>query len=139
MTTDRRDRQGLEVLDDDTCLRLLDESPVGRVAYVAAGEPVILPVNHVRIGRRVFFRTTTGTTLDAAMVRATMAFEVDGYDEQSRTGWSVLLRGAGDIEEDPDVLAELRARRLHPWADGVDRPTWVRILGLEVSGRRILA
>jgi nitroimidazol reductase NimA-like FMN-containing flavoprotein (pyridoxamine 5'-phosphate oxidase superfamily) len=131
------DRQGLEVLDPSTCLHLLDLSPVGRVAFVQAGDPVVLPVNHVRIGRRIFFRTASGITLDAAVARATMAFEVDGYDEETRTGWSVLARGEGDLEEDEEVLAELAARDLHPWADEVERPTWVRVLAMEISGRRI--
>lgn len=140
VTSDRNqatDRQGLEVLDPETCLHLLDLSPVGRVAFVSAGEPVVLPVNHVRLGRRVYFRTASGITLDAAIQRATMAFEVDGYDEETRSGWSVLVRGDGDLEEDDEVLAELAECDLHPWADTVERPTWVRVLAMEVSGRRI--
>ncbi len=131
------DRQGLEVLDADTCLHLVDLSPVGRVAFVQAGDPIVLPVNHVRIGRRVCFRTASGLTLDAASRRASMAFEVDGYDEATRTGWSVLLRGTSDLEDDEQVLAALADADLHPWADGVDRPHWVVVHPDEISGRRI--
>lgn len=137
MDTRPVDRQGLEVLAPSDCLRLLDLSPVGRVGFVAAGEPVILPVNHLRRGRSVVFRTASGLTLDAASRGAAMAFEVDGYDEATRTGWSVLLRGMSDLEVDRDTIARLEQQDLHPWADGVDRPHWVRVRASELSGRRI--
>jgi nitroimidazol reductase NimA-like FMN-containing flavoprotein (pyridoxamine 5'-phosphate oxidase superfamily) len=137
MDTRPADRQGLEILAPEDCLRLLDLSPVGRIAFVAAGEPVVLPVNHLRDGRSVVFRTASGLTLDAATRRASMAFEVDGYDEPTRTGWSVLLRGTSDLETDEEALARLDAEDLHPWADAVDRPHWVRIRASELTGRRI--
>ena len=131
------DRQGLEVLDPDTCIRLLDLSPVGRIAFISAGEPVILPVNHVRDGHGVAFRTASGLTLHAATVRSSMAFEVDGYDEETRTGWSVLLRGQCDLVDDEAEIARLEAEDLHPWADSVERPHWIRLRANEISGRRI--
>ncbi len=131
------DRQGLEVIAPESCLQLLDLSPVGRVAFVQAGEPVVLPVNHLRDGRSVVFRTASGITLDAAWRRATMAFEVDGYDQETRTGWSVLLRGRSDVETDDEAIERLQQADLHPWADEVDRPHWVRVRATEMSGRRI--
>ena len=131
------DRQGLEVLDLDTSMHLLDLSPVGRVAFVDGGEPVVLPVNHLRDGHGVVFRTASGITLDAATRRRPMAFEVDGYDEDTRSGWSVLLRGHADLETDEEVLARLEEADLHPWADEIERPHWVRIIPSEISGRRI--
>jgi nitroimidazol reductase NimA-like FMN-containing flavoprotein (pyridoxamine 5'-phosphate oxidase superfamily) len=137
MTTLPTDRQGLEVLDPETCLKLLDLSPVGRIAFVDAGEPVILPVNHVRIGHGIAFRSAPGATLNAAQRRATMAFEVDGYDETTRTGWSVLVRGTADLETDDDQVAILEDQDLHPWADTTERPNWVRLHASEISGRRI--
>lgn len=137
MQTPPTDRQGLEVLDPDTCLQLMDLSPVGRIAFIHAGEPVILPVNHLRDGHGVAFRTASGLTLDAATIRATMAFEVDGYDQETRTGWSVLIRGRSDLVDDSATVARLDEQELHPWADAVERPHWVRINATEVSGRRI--
>lgn len=131
------DWQGLEVLDNATCMRLLDLTPVGRVAYVIAGEPVIWPVNHVRVGLGVAFRTATGTTLEAAQRRATMAFQVDGYDDETRTGYSVLVRGRSDVEVDEEELARLEGLQLQPWADEQARDNWVRIHPSEISGRRI--
>lgn len=131
------DRQGLEVLDEATCLRLVDLSPVGRIGFTSSGEVLILPVNHLRLGRRVHFRTASGLTLYAAKRRAPMSFEVDGYDEATRTGWSVLVKGVAGFEQDPAVLAELEAQDLHPWANRVERRHWVTITPEELSGRRI--
>ena len=51
------DHAGLEILPFDECLRLLASVPVGRVGFVADGEVVILPVNHVVDGQDVIFRT----------------------------------------------------------------------------------
>lgn len=131
------DRQGLEVLDDERCLELIDLTPVGRVAFVSSGEPHILPVNHVLQVGRVHFRSGTGLTLLAATRQAMMAFEVDGHDEATRTGWSVLVRGKSHFEQDEQVLGELEALSLHPWADQVERRHWVTIMIEELSGRRI--
>lgn len=41
------DRAGLDVLPFEECLRLLASVPVGRVGFVAEGEVVMLPVNHL--------------------------------------------------------------------------------------------
>lgn len=132
------DRQGLEIIDYFTCMLLVGHAPVGRVAFMHAGEPLVLPVNHLREGRTVAFRTASGATLDAAIDRRTAAFEVDEYDDVHRTGWSVVMRGRMDLVEDAEEVARLEARELHPWADAVDRPHWVRIRPTEVSGRRIV-
>jgi nitroimidazol reductase NimA-like FMN-containing flavoprotein (pyridoxamine 5'-phosphate oxidase superfamily) len=131
------DHQGLEVLDDRRCLELIESTPVGRVAFVSSGEPHILPVNHVLLRGRVHFRSATGLTLLAATRHAMMAFEVDGHDEATRTGWSVLVRGTSHFEQDEHVLGELAAQDLHPWADQVERRHWVTITIEELSGRRI--
>lgn len=138
-TTLPTDRQGLEVLDHFTCMLLVGHAPVGRVAFMHAGEPLVLPVNHLREGRTVVFRTASGATLDAAIDRRTVAFEVDDYDTHHRTGWSVVLRGSMDIVDDEDEIARLEERDLHPWADAVERPHWVRVRPTEISGRRIVA
>lgn len=137
MTDLATDREGLEVLTPDQCYELLDTSPLGRVAFMTAGEPVILPVNHRLDGRTIAFRINSGATYDNAVMKRAVAFEVDGYDQATRTGWSVLVRGTADIEEDETVVARLEALDLHPWADGAERPDWVRIHATEVSGRRI--
>jgi uncharacterized protein len=129
------DHQGLEVLDHDTCWELLASAPVGRIAFVQGGEPSILPVNHAVVGRRIVFRTFQGSLLHEALMQEPVAFEVDGFDADARTGWSVVVRGVADIAEDGDELAEVHLR---PWADTIRRDDWVAIRAEEVTGRRIV-
>jgi nitroimidazol reductase NimA-like FMN-containing flavoprotein (pyridoxamine 5'-phosphate oxidase superfamily) len=129
------DHQGLEVIDVDECWELLGSQPVGRVAFVDAGEPMVLPVNHAVVGRRVVFRTRPGTLLHEALMREPVAFQVDDFDVARRSGWSVLVRGVADLAEDPDTLW---ATELDAWADGVERDDWVEIRAEEISGRRIV-
>jgi uncharacterized protein len=129
------DHQGLEVIAPEECWQLLADSPVGRVAFNEAGEPMVLPVNHAVVGHRVVFRTLRGSLLHEALMAEPVAFQVDGFDAIERTGWSVLVRGVADLAEDPDELEKLE---LHPWADAVEREDWVQIRAEEISGRRIV-
>lgn len=129
------DHQGLEVLSTDECWHLLRESPLGRVAFVDAGEPMVFPVNHAVVGHRVTFRTAHGALLHEAFMDSPVAYEVDGYDAADRSGWSVLVRGQASLADD-DIDAE--GLGLEPWADAVDRDDVVTILVEEITGRRIV-
>jgi uncharacterized protein len=55
---------------------------------------VIFPLNYVFDQGGVVFRTDPGTRLEAAADAAPVAFELDAVDEATRTGWSVVVRGA---------------------------------------------
>jgi uncharacterized protein len=130
------DRHGLEVLGLDECLTLLASRPYGRLAYLDAGAPSIVPVNHLVDGATVVLRSLDGGKLGAAIFERPVAFELDDLDFVTRTGWSVVVRGRAEIVEDSD--AEGYEKWLDSWAvrDGA-RTTWVRILADEVSGRRL--
>lgn len=132
------DHAGLEVLDFESCLQLLDTVPIGRVAFVDAGDVAVLPVNFLRDGRTVVFRSALGSKLDAAVRMSRVSFEADAYDAPTRTGWSVLVVGAADIVVDEEERARLDQFALHPWPGHVPRPHWIRIRPDEVSGRRIV-
>ncbi len=132
------DRGGTAVLPFDTCLRLLAHEQVGRVAFSAAGEIVVLPVNHVMDGHAVAFRSAAGSKLSAAVNENVVAFEVDGHDPATRTGWSVLLNGKAEVVTGEEDTARLERTGLVPWADGVDRPHWIRIRPDSVTGRAII-
>ncbi|HUJ05073.1 MAG TPA: pyridoxamine 5'-phosphate oxidase family protein [Streptosporangiaceae bacterium] len=119
------------------CFALLVAEQLGRIAVVDDQGPVIFPVNFVLDGYMVVFRTGEGTKLDAACLGSRVAFEIDGADAPSRTGWSVLVRGEAVEVTDPAELARLRELPLAPWAPG-DRTRYVRILPAAVTGRRIL-
>jgi hypothetical protein len=132
------DHAELVTLPFSTCLRLLASAPVGRVGIHAEGEILILPVNHAVDGQDVVFRTVTGSKLSAAEEQEQVAFEADGYDPQTRTGWSVLVTGRAEIVYDDADIDRLNGLGLRPWPAGAERPFWIRIRPTSVTGRQIL-
>ena len=135
MTDDRgadRDPSNLSELSSDECLRLLDSVPIGRIAVITAeGLPMVVPVNFVRDGDTIVFRTDPGTKFDA-LRRHPVAFEVDEVDPSTRTGWSVLVQGIAH-EVAPQ---EVEGVSVESWVAG-ERRQWVRVVPRVVSGRRI--
>jgi hypothetical protein len=129
---------GWQELSKSECFGLLARERVGRVAFVDDLGPIVLPVNFVLDRHMVVFRTDGGTKLDAAVRGSRVAFEIDGTDEEARTGWSVLIRGEAVEVTDPAELARLRRLPLHPWAPGA-KTHYVRILPAVLTGRRISA
>ena len=51
------DSHGLEILDREACLGLLADDEIGRLAVLAGGAPLILPVNYQLDGEAIVFRT----------------------------------------------------------------------------------
>ncbi len=129
------DRQGLQVLDDDTCWRLIESAPVGRIAFVQDDKPVVLPINYAVHDRSVVFRTAAGSKFDAAILRHPVAFEVDDWSAEHRSGWSVLVDGVAMEVTDEDMKQALDQLGLEPWADEVPRTNWVRIRTQAITGR----
>jgi uncharacterized protein len=130
------DRAGLEVLPFEECLRLLASVPVGRVGFVAEGEVVMLPVNHLVDGTDVVFCAAFGSKLAAAEGQKVAAFEADDYDQQHQSGWSVLVSGRIELVEAEADVSRLSRRGLHPWVNAAQRPFWIRIRPTSVSGRQ---
>lgn len=129
--------EGFELLGERECYRLMGERPVGRVGISIGALPAIFPVNHLMDGESIVFCTAEGTKLAAAVRNAVIAFEVDDYDEATRSGWSVLAVGAASETFDPELLRRIRLHGGGPWAQG-DRSHLVRITPSFVSGRRIV-
>jgi len=127
------DRSGLEVLPLAQCLTLLRSRPVGRLAFLEAGGPTVVPVNHLVDGSTIVLRTQSGGKLDAAMMGAAVAFQLDDHDPVRGTGWSVLVRGRAEIVEDGARYAD----ELESWALGDAVATWIRIVPDEITGRRL--
>lgn len=138
MTGPPVDHAGLEVLTRDECDRLLATTVVGRIAFVADGEPVVFPVTYRLHRGSIVFRTTVGAKLEAAGRDAPVAFEIDGWDESAHRGWSVLVKGVASEVEDGEEATELFALGLRPWAEATERRRWVKIRPEEISGRRIV-
>lgn len=133
------DHAGLETLGLNECLRLLASVRLGRVAFMADGELVVLPVNHVLDGQDVVFRTAPGSKLSAAENQSAVTFEADDYDQGQRTGWSVLLTGRAQMVYDDAEVDALNSLGLEPWPAAVARPFWVRIRPTSITGRRVPA
>jgi nitroimidazol reductase NimA-like FMN-containing flavoprotein (pyridoxamine 5'-phosphate oxidase superfamily) len=127
------------VLAREECLELLAAHRFGRLAVVLqGGVPVIRPVNYVfdRQSQSVVFRSARGSKFHALVQAAHAAFEIDGIDEATRTGWSVIIQGVTARVTRPSDVSRLNRLGLEPWAPG-PKPHWVHIRAWTVSGRRI--
>ena len=133
------DWSGLEILKFEECFDLLRSTPVGRLGFVDHGEPVILPVNYAVDGRSVVFRTAHGSNLSSAMLQRPVCLEVDEWDANDHTGWSVLIRGIADEVLDDDQIDRYLALPVLPWTRPDLRHHWVRVMTEEVTGRRIVS
>ena len=131
------DRNGLEVLGRDACLRLLATATLGRIGVSSGALPSVLPVNFRFDGRQILIRTGVGTKLDAAVDNAVVAFEVDDIDPVAHTGWSVMVTGVARELTEPGELAAAQVPPLARWAPGGED----RVIAISteiVSGRRIV-
>jgi nitroimidazol reductase NimA-like FMN-containing flavoprotein (pyridoxamine 5'-phosphate oxidase superfamily) len=131
------DHAGLEVLGYDECLSLAGSEPVGRIAFAEGGDIHVFPVNHCVLDGLVAFLTADGTKLGAAMEQSVVAFEVDRFDADKRTGWSVLIKGRAELVTESPLQARLLTAGLRPWRTQVPRPEWVVIRPDTVTGRRL--
>ena len=123
-------------LTKQECFGLLAGQHLGRVVLVDDRGPLALPVNFVVDQHSVLFRTDEGTKLAVASRGSRVAFEVDGTEEATRTGWSVLVRGEAVEVTDPAELARVRQLPLYPWAPGA-KARYIRILPTVLTGPRI--
>src|SRR5205814_9290916 len=96
-------RTGLEEISLIGCDRHLRTETIGRVAVLVDGHPEIFPVNYAMDERGdIFFRTDPGSKLSAVATAPTIAFEIDGLDEENNLGWSVLAVGPARWLSKPD-------------------------------------
>jgi len=137
--TDRTDVDwsGLEILSIDECREHLEYESVGRIGFVDAGSPVILPVNYTMDGHAPVFRTAAGSKLSVGMMQRPVCFEIDNWDRANHTGWSVLAKGIADEVLDEDEVARLQELPVRPWSRPDLRDHWIRIMVEELTGRRI--
>jgi len=126
----------LEELTVSDCLRLLGDNRLGRVAVSLRALPHIFPVNYVLDGTGVVFVSGRGTKLAAASRNAVVAFEIDGTDNMSHTGWSVEVTGTSEIVTDPIEVEHCRRLALSAWARPEDG-CFVRIQIVGLTGRRV--
>ena len=123
---------GLEPLDWEECIALLSLGRVGRVGFVGAGWPRVLPVNYLMDGGVIVFRTAPGSLLSLVQGQP-LTFEIDGFDEATKRGWSVCVEGYAQV--DGDERDEARPE-LISWAPG-PRPLRFAVVPDAITGRRI--
>ena len=126
----------MEHLSQRECWVLLENAAIGRIGVLVDSAPEIYPVNFVVDDRTIVFRTEEGQKVRGLDRSPSVCFEVDGYDEATSTGWSVLIKGRAHevvpgVEERHLLSLDLRYWGLGP------KPIWIRIEPAEVTGRRI--
>ncbi|KQW43947.1 hypothetical protein ASC77_21370 [Nocardioides sp. Root1257] len=128
---------GLVELSTDECDRLLATQLVGRIAWNGPQGPTVLPVNFVLDDGEIWFRTTAHSSLAREVDDLPVSFQVDGIDEFTRSGWSVLVRGTAHL-----VYDATRIPRTWPgfetWPAG-SHALHVVVDRREITGRRLLA
>jgi uncharacterized protein len=133
--SDDRSERHFEAIARDQCLDLVESNHLGRVAWQAADLLQILPVTYAMHQGYVYFRTTPDGILSELAQPTRVALEVDELDQQTRSGWSIVLHGRTSAVSEPDALAHLwAADSLVPWAGG-NRTLFICIRPDRVSGR----
>ncbi len=128
----------LEALSSSECTAKLSAGCVGRVGLIAQGCPHVLPVNYASDATgEILFRTAAESLL-ATVGGQTVVFEVDGFDETAKTGWSVCVHGQARevlVPQGP-TAAQLVERGVVTWAPG-PRDRWFAIAPAELTGRKL--
>jgi nitroimidazol reductase NimA-like FMN-containing flavoprotein (pyridoxamine 5'-phosphate oxidase superfamily) len=129
----------LDAISEEACLRLLRAGTVGRVAFVDADGPSILPVNYRLVeppsGPLLAIRTRPGNVIDQAPEN--VAFEIDSIDQVQHRGWSVLVRGSL-VHAFPDSVSAREHLDSAPWIS-TDRESWLFIDPWAITGRELRA
>jgi Pyridoxamine 5'-phosphate oxidase len=116
------------------CYRLMGQQRVGRLAIIEGGYPISIPVSYRLSGtpsqHRIVFRTAPSTTI--AQYEGPASLEVDHINEQEKSAWSVIARGALHRLFDDGTVPDPQ-----PWLiEGRDR--WLALDVVAVSGRRFV-
>lgn len=126
----------LEELEREECLALIAPGGIGRFVFLEGRGPVAVPVNFRVLGQDIVFRTNAATSIAARAGQVRVSFEVDHIDEALSEGWSVLVSGRARQVREPAELEKLSRLGVEPWAGG-ERDAYLRLVPLEVTGRRI--
>ena len=124
-------------LGHQECQRLLHAGVVGRVALSTPDGPQIVPVSYTVMEDTIVIRTSAYSVLGSYVRNTMLAFEVDHVDQERHVGWSVVARGRGWAEVDPDEISRIRERwEPRPWASG-RRNVYLRIRWESLTGRAL--
>lgn len=82
----------VEDLPMSVCREKLEAATMGRLGVSVDALPVVLPVSYALDGDSIVIRTEPGK-LSAAIGETVVAFEVDHFDTERESGWSVHVQG----------------------------------------------
>lgn len=122
----------VRVLDEQECWDRVAGAPFGRLAMSVFDDVDIVPVNAVLSRGDLYFRTAPGSKLAELTANPRVAFEIDGFDDDS--AYSVVVKGTAErleLQAEIDAAEELPLR---PWIPTL-KYRWVRIRPDSVSGR----
>lgn len=118
-------------LGEEECWRLLGGCDVGRLAWVSAGRPVVVPVNFRVANRQIVIRISPYSLQGREIEDSRIGFEADQIDSRQQTGWSVLIQGHATFDYRRDTSVGLE-----PWPEG-NRPLQAVLSPSSVTGRRL--
>jgi hypothetical protein len=121
-------------ISGDECRQLVRARAVGRVAWASAAGVQVLPVSYTVTDDRIAFRTSPDSVMGALLDPTDVVFEIDDVEEDTATGWSVVVRGRATGHLDGVDGIELP----RPWSPGENRLTVV-IEPSDYTGRAVSA
>ena len=120
-----------------SCVKLLEQERMGRVAFNDWDGPQVLPVSYVYWNGSIVFRTSDHGILAGLSRRSNAAFEIDGIDASAGTAWSVVVRGASQEVTNTYELSRVWTNpELVPLAAG-HRPLVIAIEPRTITGREL--
>ncbi len=125
----------LSEVDEAECWELLRSRKVGRVAYTDERGPMVVPITFAVGEDSVLFRVAPYSEVARQLPGARVALEVDDIDYDTRSGWSVVIRGSVEAVDTEDLPAP--EARPTPWPEG-QRTLHLRLTSQVVTGRRLL-
>jgi len=126
----------LTTLDDAVCWERLAAHRVGRLVVSVGSQPDIFPVNYLVEDGQIIVRTAEGTKLAAAIMGGLVAFEIDEFDPDTHSGWSVVVHGTAAETHTLDEVMHDEALDPDPWASGF-KGRIIHITPTEVTGRSV--
>lgn len=131
--------RAVEVLDAAACTEYLRTTSLGRLGFVSDGWPVVLPVNYQPIDDGgILIKSVEGGKTAIAETSGVVCFEIDGADEATRQGWSVVVHGELQIVRDAPTLETAWRNDPEPWLEGTSW-RWLKLAPLSTTGRRLRA
>ena len=134
LVSDDRTFENLEAVE---CWRLVGEHGIGRVVFEGDMRTEVVPTRYDARSRTAYFRAPTYGELARRVHRRTASLQVDDIDEQSFTGWSIVMAGTAPRVDDAATIGSLGSvGRPRPWVPGPETQ-WIALPVDTVRGQRV--